>query len=349
MSGHRPAPLPDPSPDDALLSEQAADWLVQLTDDDLRARAQARQGYEAWKAADPRRAEIAAEMERFLGHVRTTRRATAGEPRAAHAALDASLAVTRKKGRAKRTATGLVATLLLAACGWLALQTWPPGYLLADLNTATGEWQSHTLADGTQITLNSHSAVNMRYDATRRVLELVQGEILVDVARDATRPFIVETAHGSIRALGTRFVVRREADATILSMLQSRVAVQTARHRSSEPDTIVEAGQRVVITANGISAPEAFEPIDVSAGWQHRQLMVSDQPLPDVLDELARQRRGHIRYNRADIGHIRVSAVLPLHDTTQALQLLKNKFPQLRIRTLTPLLVMVDAPGAAFD
>jgi transmembrane sensor len=36
--------------------------------------------------------------------------------------------------------------------------------------------------------------------------------------------------------------------------------------------------------------------------------------------------------------------VLPLDDTDRALQLLMSSFPELRIRTLTPWLVLVDAP-----
>ena len=72
--------------------------------------------------------------------------------------------------------------------------------------------------------------------------------------------------------------------------------------------------------------------------------MVDDRPLPEVLDELARHRPGQLRYDRAQLDHIRVAAVLPLDDTDKALQLLLDNFPQLRVRMLTRYLVMVDAP-----
>ena len=104
---------------------------------------------------------------------------------------------------------------------------------MADLRTATGRWETRTLADGTRITQGSASAVNLRYDERRRVIELVRGEILMDVAPDAARPFLVETVHGSIQALGTRFVVDHQAGATVLSMIESRVSVQTATQRST--------------------------------------------------------------------------------------------------------------------
>lgn len=74
--------------------------------------------------------------------------------------------------------------------------------------------------------------------------------------------------------------------------------------------------------------------------------MVNDRPLSEVLDELARQRPGRIQYDRARIDGIRVSAVLPLDDTDRALQLLVANFPQLRVRTLTPYLVLVDTQSS---
>ena len=58
-----------------------------------------------------------------------------------------------------------------------------------------------------------------------------------------------------------------------------------------------------------------------------------------------RHRPGHIRYDRAQLEGIRVSAVLPLNDTDRALQLLVDSLPMLRVRTLTSYLAMVDTQG----
>ena len=263
---------------------------------------------------------------------------------------------------------------MLGVPAWLALQHYSAAYLLADIRVAGGEWRSRTLADGSRITLNGGSAVNVRFDGARRVMELVQGEVLVDVARDPHRPFDVETAQGSMRALGTRFVVTRDGDATVLSMLESRVAVRavqktrTARAaetdhagaagqaRSALPGTragqtlagaapaVVVAGERVRIDAAGVGPVENVDPAAISDAWRLHQLVVDNQPLSNVLDQLDRQRPGRIVFNRAALAGIRVSAVLPLDDTDRALDLLLTNFPQLRIRTVSPYLVLVDLP-----
>lgn len=328
--------------------EQAAEWIVALSADDPDEREQARADFAAWKHADPRHAAAAASLEHVLGHVSGARASTAGAGRPARSALDAAHGGARRQHRLKRAGTALALACALAMPAWLAFHTWPPAYLLADIRTASGEWRTQTLSDGSRITLRSGSAVNLRYDAARRAVELVRGEILVEVAKDAARPFVVETADGSMRALGTRFVVDREADATVLDVIESRVLAQTPRRQAGErAGTVVQAGQRVRMTPDGIGPTEPIDARSLDDAWRHHQLVVDDRPLADVLDELARNRRGALYFDRAALAGIRVNAVLPLDDTDRALQLLAINYPALRIRTLTPYLVYVDRTVAS--
>ncbi|MCC7646454.1 MULTISPECIES: FecR domain-containing protein [unclassified Janthinobacterium] len=319
-----------------VAAEQAAQWIVRLSADDPAERDMARAGFAAWKAADPLHATVAAGMENLLRQLNAVREPAGGDHRPARAAL-AAIAPKRQRLR-QLAAASAVAVLVLTGALVLGER---PAYLLADLRSPTGQWQTHTLADGSRLTLAGGSAVNVRFNAGERHVELVRGDILVDVAKDAQRPFIVDSGQAAIRALGTRFAVRREDGATILSMLESTVSAQVPQHRA----VVVRAGQRTRITNDGVGPLTSIDAASVQQAWRAHQLVVDDLPLADVLDELARHRHGQLHYDRAQIAGIRVAAVLPLDDTDKALQLLIDNFPQLRIRMLTRYLVMVDAPA----
>ena len=337
----------DPSAQDRMaMAEAAAEWIVRLDEGGPDERAAARRGFEDWKQADPRHTELAAGLERWLSSMRGLSSASSGRSaqpaRAARAALD-DLAKDRTAVRPRRSrrVAGLATLVLavLASVVWTARSDVSTAWL-ADLRTSTGEQRVETLADGSRVTLSSGTAANVAMQGDRRQVKLLQGEILVDVAKDAARPFEVDTPHGRIRALGTKFVVRRDPDATRLTMIESRTRVQSA---AGGADLTLTAGQQLRLTPLGAEPLPDVDPGTVETAFQARRLVVRDVPLAQVLDELARHRRGVIRYDRAAIDGMRVSAVLPLDDTDRALDLLLDNFSRLRIRTVTPWVVLVDA------
>lgn len=336
MSAHSKNHPVSPS---AEVVEQAAEWLVRLSADDLdsAARAALQAEFDCWQQQNAAHASAVRTMQTMIRQ--TKQAADMTDVRHARAAIDASFGRTRTRSR--NPAKTLVWMLCLFLPLWLALEIYPPAYLLADARTATGEWQPRMLTDGSHITLGSDSAVNFTLDPDQRRLELVSGEILVEVAAD-TRPFQVVTPHGYIRALGTRFIVRLGEQATTLTMLESRTAIRAAAQRVGTDEVIVSAGQRVRFSAAGINETDAIDTLVVADDWRLRQLMVENRPLSEVLDVLARHHRGMIYFDRNELARMNVSAVLPLEDTNRALQLLADGFP-IRINRITPWLIVVEA------
>ncbi|SHM70910.1 FecR family protein [Duganella sacchari] len=324
------------SPEQSRISRQAAEWIVSLTVDDKAEREQARAGFEAWQQEDPRHAAAALRMQAMLGQL------DAHEGRPARAALTSAGRASRKRVVA-RTVTALALAIAVGALS-LGVPLTQPSLLLADARTGAGEWQTRILADGSQLTLSSGSAVNIHMSEGQRVVSLLQGEVLVDVARDPSRPFFVQTEDGSIRALGTRFTVERGEHATELAMLESKTEVRAAGRPALA--TVVVAGEKVRITPDSVGPVAHVDAGSIADAWRDHQLVVQNRPLAEVLDQLARHHRGMIRYDAGQIAAMRVSAVLPLDDTDRALHLLLNSFPALRIRTITPYVVLVDAPAA---
>ncbi|HEX7864918.1 MAG TPA: FecR domain-containing protein [Variovorax sp.] len=234
---------------------------------------------------------------------------------------------------------------VLAGGGSLAWVSWQVAgaeggwrMLVADYRTGTGEQRSVTLADGSQLMLNTRTSVDVSIDASRRLVTLRDGEILVQtakhravpgVARRDSRPFVVETPHGRILALGTRFTVRSDGARTVVSVLEDAVEVRA----SQAPGHVVrlEAGQQAGFTADRVDAPQPADPM--SAEWEHGSLVVNDWRLEDVVGELARYRRGRLVCDPA-VADIRVSGAFPVRDTDKALAVIARAFP-VRVSSLT--------------
>ncbi len=92
-------------------------------------------------------------------------------------------------------------------------------------STATGEERSVRLEDGSTLDLNSQSKVRVRFSAHERSVELLQGQALFRVAKDAARPFIVSTDTTQVRAVGTQFDVYRKNSGTVVTVIEGHVAV----------------------------------------------------------------------------------------------------------------------------
>lgn len=312
------------------INEQAADWLIRLNEPDADERLAAE--FDAWKRSDARHAAAAERLQGFIGQMSALR----GQKASVHAALDAAFTNRKRRYRGKRAATALMLLALLPA--WALWRSELPGYLLADLRTQPAQWLAHELPDHSRVTLSGNSALDLQYDSQQRRIRLLRGEVLVDVAHDSPRPFIVATEQGEVRALGTRFVVTRRDGATLVTMLESRVAATA----SGNPQALeVNAGEQARITRNDVQLTTTVDTRSVEDAWRHHQLVVRDQPLTAVLDQLARQFPGHMQFDREALADLRVSAVLPLDDSDRALNLLAEALP-LQIREFTPWLKVIS-------
>lgn len=198
---------------------------------------------------------------------------------------------------------------------------------LADLRTGTGERRLHVLEDGTRLTLNTASAVDIRYDAGQRLILLRGGEILVQTADDP-RPLSVRSPHGQMRALGTRFNVRLFEDHTQLLVLEHAVAVSNAA--SAEP-LRVNAGMGLAFDNGPLPAPASAD--SSQSDWSKGHLVVDNWRLDRTLAELERYRSGFIRCSD-NIAGLRVSGVYPLDDIDRTLALISQAL-NIRMETRT--------------
>lgn len=261
----------------------------------------------------------------------------------------------------------LAASVLLVAVGASAAwwKLWGSTY-----STDLGEQRSIALRDGSTINLNSESQVRVRFDEARRTIELVKGQALFSVAKDAARPFVVQADGTAVRAVGTVFDVYRKQGGAIVTVVEGAVDVQraprwkaegpateaTARSatptsggtaqprpaRTSAPVRLV-AGEQLVIGAN--VAPSA-KPVNISTAtaWTRRELAFEFTPLSEVADEFNRYNERRLIVEGEWLRSFKISAVFRSTDSGSLVRYLQN-MPGVRIREGEDRIVIAAEPN----
>lgn len=209
--------------------------------------------------------------------------------------------------------------------------------LRADYRTAKGEVRQQHLDDGTLLTLNTDSAVDVRFDTRQRLIHLWYGEIAMTTGKDSQqRPFRVRTHDGTLTALGTRFTVHQQESETRLDVHEHAVEVALAGDPTQK--RVVQQGQSLRFSASGF---EEIQPLNDEAGsWVQGVLSVRDKPLGEVIATLARYRRGVLRCDPAVAG-LRLSGTFPLKDTDAILNIIAQTLP-VRIQSVTRYWVQIS-------
>jgi transmembrane sensor len=336
-----PVPLQDP------VLDQAIAWLVKLRafPGDAAVAPELQAGIAAWRAADPRHEQVWSEL--MASEEQFQRLVALPVPASQWHGPVKRLNRRRQLSQSRRRWMGN-AMLGLGAIALGAVAARHAGLFDAldgaSYATRTGDQRQLRLGDGTALALNTSSSVQLRFDDTRRLLLLRQGEIFIDTGADAQwphhRPFWVQTAHARLQALGTRFDVRQHTDGTQLTVLEGRVAVHVA---GADP-LVAQPGEIVDIHPDGrlVRRAARASAMDPTA-WLEQSLVVRQMRLADVVAQLARYRSGWLQCDPA-VADWQVSGVFQLQDTDVALEALAQALP-LTIERRTRFWVRVAAAG----
>ncbi|EAV0891816.1 fec operon regulator FecR [Salmonella enterica subsp. enterica] len=213
--------------------------------------------------------------------------------------------------------------LICASGGWQLWRSEMGEGLRADYRTAKGQTHRQKLEDGTLLSLNTDSAVNVHFDNAQRRIQLWYGEIAITTGKDTRqRPFRVLTRQGQLTALGTEFTVRQEGEETVLSVQQH--AVEAILAANTQQPQIVRQGEALRFSASRFGD---IQPLNAeSVSWMQGVLSFSDQRLDDVISTLSRYRHGVLRCDPAVAG-LRLTGTFPLGDTDVVLHAIAKTFP----------------------
>ncbi len=305
------------APSHAVLA-QAAEWYACLRDGQASPRERA--AWQEWLHA----AEEHQAAWRYVEDIGRGFAPLRGMPEARLAADTLGTAAERLHGRRRV----LASVALLAGSGALGWLGWREALLpavvmawAADQHTGTGEQRKVTLADGSRLWLNTATAINLDFTPQARRIALVAGEIFIETAHDTARPFHVETSHGRMQALGTRFNVRLGDADTHLAVYQGAVAIRTMDNGATR---VVSANQQARFDGRHIAATEPAAM--AHEAWRQGILVADNIPLREVVQELRRYRHGHLGV-ADDVADLTVYGNFPLHDTDHVLRMLASVLP----------------------
>ncbi len=209
--------------------------------------------------------------------------------------------------------------------GW-GYQRKPWDHMLADYTTVAGEQKTFLLADGTQISLNSDSAVNVNYTQGTQYVDLLQGEIYLASPmgkphRLGRNPLVVKTGFADIRPIGTRFSVRKWSDSGFVSVHEGQVSLSPLVDTSS---IFIDQGWAHQFNAFGWSdaTPVGFD----ATAWLRGNFVASNMRLDVFVTELQRHRAGVLSCDPA-IADLRISGTYPITQPDRVLQTLAEILP----------------------
>lgn len=310
--------------------EQASTWCLRQAEGPLTT--DERRRFEHWLSEDPAHVR-AFESAASAWHVFDQAGAEPELIGLRHEALDhlrrAQSARWRPVRRPWRAAwLGLAATLvlgLLFATFWL--QSLPQRY-----ETGLGERQLVRLHDGSQLSIDADSRVEVRYGRDRREVWLRQGRARFQVARDPLRPFSVSAADKLVVATGTEFSVELVASQMHVILYEGSVEVLNRREGGIEPlsppaDRIGTPESAPATTARLAPGSELVARLDRSEvrlreidvartrTWESGRLVFNDEPLAAAIERLNRYGKERVRLGDEQLGEIRISGTFSAGDT----------------------------------
>lgn len=264
------------------IREEAAAWFARRRDGTCTISEEAE--FEGWYGLSEAHARAYAETERAWHQWAQLQ--TSDRMREMAAAAMAATAPRRRSVPAGRrwgpllAAACVVAAVVVGGVGFLPrLLSSPP----VTYSTALGEQRTEQLPDGTRVTLNTETALQVRYGHGRREVVLQHGEAMFDVVHDTAHPFVVAAGDGSVTDLGTRFAIRDDSGTAIVTLLQGRVEIAARNERRQlTPGEQARYGARIA----GISVRKV-DPAAATA-WLHGRLDFNGMPLAQAIADANR-------------------------------------------------------------
>jgi transmembrane sensor len=312
------------------INAEAAQWFVEFRAGDVDAAGRVK--FDAWLRTSPEHMRAYLELAAIWNE--GSRLGPSEEP--VENGNVVALPVTRTSApRVSRERRGVTLLAVAASVTLAVIGAWAWGQRHT-YSTGIGEQRSLALEDGSSITLNAMSRIRVRFTATRRDIELIEGQAFFRVAKDQTRPFIVESEGTLVRAVGTEFDVYQRTTGTTVTVLEGRVAVtgrtvtayDSTRESLPEPtnsrSVVLAAGEQAILTAQSTVKPKQPN-VAAATAWTQGRLIFESATLAEVVEEMNRYNQRRLVVEGAQLATFRITGVFASTDPQALIRFLQAR------------------------
>lgn len=194
--------------------------------------------------------------------------------------------------------------------------------------TAIGERRIVDLEDGSRLELNTNTEVAVRFSRAERHVALLRGESLFDVQSDASRPFNVDVGASSVRAVGTAFNIRRDADSTRILVTEGVVEVTGLPGSGRAPFNVrLPAGSIAIDGSSGlVSRVIAEGELERALSWRFGAIILSGETLSQAAAEFNRYNAQQIEVADPAIAGLRLGGYFNARDVDSFVEVLASTY-----------------------
>lgn len=304
------------------IEQEAGRWVVRMHSDQVTSEDE--RLFAAWLAEGEAHGVAYDRQNKLWSSVGALRHS----PMAMYALADLREATPEPARPNKRglLAASLTGGLIVVGGGWLGYQVL---FRTQAYATEIGEQRRIVLDDGSAVTLNTNSALRLRFTDKERRLWLDRGQAFFAVAHDADRPFRVFVGDDEVRAVSTAFDIRRDGARASVTVEDGAVAI----YRGAEVETM-RAQPAVVVEANQQLVVAPAEEIEIAAvdtrrtgAWRFGQMVLEADALSTAVAEINRYNARQIVIADPSINDMAINGVFQTGRPEAFVEALTAAFP----------------------
>jgi len=235
-----------------------------------------------------------------------------------------------------RTVLGSVAASIMFLL-ILPLDKTPLNLPVVSYETAVGGLSNVVLSDGSVLTLNTNTQVEVVMGPKLRRLILSTGEINLDVAKDPSRPLQVVVGETVFEAVGTQFNIKIDQTKHVELLVTEglvRVGVAPKDVMSFKPivgkkshDLLLGQGEKVTVKG-GARVLETLPDSDIKVelSWKEGNLIFKGEPLGEAITEISRYTSVEFIVVDDDLKTIQIAGLFKSGDVAGFLSSLEANF-----------------------